>query len=93
KLTVVGITTQPTSKTVTAGTSVSFKVVATGATSYQWQLSSDGGTTWSNCSSTGYNTDTFTFTAGTAQNGRQYRCQVKNGDVTVTSNSAKLTVE
>ena len=92
KLTVVGITTQPTSKTVTAGTSVSFKVVATGATSYQWQLSSDGGTTWKNCSSTGYNTDTFTFTAGTAQNGRQYRCQVKNGSVTVTSSAAKLTV-
>ena len=87
------ITTQPTSKTVTAGTSVSFKVVATGATSYQWQLSSDGGTTWKNCSSTGYNTDTFTFTAGTAQNGRQYRCQVKNGSVTVTSSAAKLTVK
>ncbi|MBR4743168.1 MAG: CotH kinase family protein, partial [Oscillospiraceae bacterium] len=70
------ITTQPTPKTVAVGTSVSFKVVATGATSYQWQLSSDGGTTWKNCSSTGYNTDTFTFTAGTAQNNRRYRCVV-----------------
>ena len=88
----LSITTQPTSKTVAAGTTVTFKVVATGATSYQWQYSKDG-TTWTNCSSAGSNTATFSFVASTGFNGRQYRCQVKNGSVTVTSNATKLTVE
>ena len=83
------ITTQPTAKTVNANATVSFKVVASGATSYQWQVSKDNGSTWNNASGTDA---TFTFTAKASYSGWKYRCIVTNAKGSVTSNAVKLTV-
>ena len=66
------ITTQPLGQTVCTGTNVTFTVVASGATSYQWQLSTDNGTTWGNVG--GATSASYTVVAPTtAQNGHQYR--------------------
>ncbi|MBR5742403.1 MAG: hypothetical protein IKX85_01270, partial [Clostridia bacterium] len=93
-LTVLGITKQPASVTSAAGKTVTFTVTATGTgLTYQWQYSKDNGATWSNSSTTGYNTDTLSVGAIAARNGYLYRCVVKSGGVSVTSSSAKLTVE
>ena len=69
---------------------MTFTVTATGAESYQWQYSKNGGNTWLN-SPTG-KTATFSFTATTAMNGRQYRCVVTNSAGDTVSNAATLTV-
>ena len=90
----VTITTQPMDVTAAEGTKAEFTVVASNATSYQWQWSSDNGTTWNNSSSatTGYNTATLQVSATTARNGYKYRCKVTNSDGTTTSSAATLTV-
>ena len=87
------ITKQPYSQTVDLNKTVTFSVSATGGgLSYQWQKSTDGGKTWSNCSSTGYNMANFSFQAKTTFNGWQYRCKVTNSKGSVTSAPAKLLV-
>src|SRR6185369_5002678 len=49
--TLPAISTQPSNQTVCAGATATFSVTATGtALTYQWQLSSDGGTTFNNVS-------------------------------------------
>ena len=58
---------------------------------YQWQWSADG-TTWKNCSSGGFDTDTFKFTMKDALDGRKYRCVVKLGTETAVSNVVKATL-
>ena len=42
--------------------------------SYQWQYSRNGGASWSNSTTTGYNTATLTVDATLARNGYMYRC-------------------
>ncbi len=95
RLYVLGITEQPVKKTVTKGKTAKFEVEATGAGKvYQWQVSTDGGKTWKNCSSASAKKATFTFTAKTSHNGNYYRCRVKdNGGNTVYTNKVKLTVK
>ncbi len=95
RLYVLGITTQPTAKTVKAGATAKFTVKATGAgKTYQWQVSTDGGKTWTNCSSSSAKKATFTFTSKTSHNGNYYRCRVKdNGGNTVYTAKVKLTVK
>ncbi len=95
RLYVLGITEQPVKKTVTKGKTAKFAVEATGTgLVYQWQVSTDGGKTWKNCSSTSAKKATFTFTAKTSHNGNYYRCRVKdNGGNTVYSGKVKLTVK
>ncbi|MBQ6997536.1 MAG: Ig-like domain-containing protein [Oscillospiraceae bacterium] len=95
KLYVLGITEQPVSKTVTKGKTAKFTVEATGASKvYQWQVSTDGGKTWKNCSSSSAKKATFSFTAKTSHNGNYYRCRVKDsGGNTVYTNKVKLTVK
>jgi len=96
KLTVApAITTQPSSQTVSDGSSAVFSVVAAGVPvlTYQWQYLS--GSTWTAFSAgTGVTTATLTTNATTsASNGLQLRVVVKDGNgLTVTSGSAKLTV-
>ena len=91
------ITGQPSSVTVTAGKTATFKVTATGnALTYQWQWRAGADGTWAGCTSatTGYNTATLKVTATAARNGYQYRCIVIDNDgKTATSNTAKLTVK
>ncbi|MBQ6998034.1 MAG: hypothetical protein IJN60_06665 [Oscillospiraceae bacterium] len=95
KLYVLGITEQPVKKTVTKGKTAKFTVEATGASKvYQWQVSTDGGKTWKNCSSSSAKKAAFSFTAKTSHNGNYYRCRVKDsGGNTVYTNKVKLTVK
>jgi|CXWL01.1.fsa_nt_gi uncharacterized repeat protein (TIGR01451 family) len=89
----VAVTTEPAANTaVCQGRSASFNVVATGAiTGYQWQVSSDGGTTFNNV--VGATTATLTLANVTlAQNANRYRCIITGNCNTVNSNNAVLTV-
>jgi extracellular elastinolytic metalloproteinase len=87
------ITTQPTSTTVCANTNATFTVVAAGpAITYQWQVSTNGGSTWTNMA--GQTSATLTLTAVTAaMNGNQYRVVISTcAPGGLTSNAVTLTV-
>lgn len=86
------IATEPQNQSVAAGTDVLFTVVAAGASpSYRWQLSSDGGTSWSDAP--GGSAATLALTAvSLADNGKQFRVVVSNGGASVTSRAAALVV-
>ena len=81
------ITTQPVSRTVTAGQTASFSVAATGTAplSYQWMK---GGTPIAGATSSSYTTPATT----TADSGSQFTITVSNSAGSVTSNAATLTV-
>ncbi|MFI5335407.1 MAG: immunoglobulin domain-containing protein [Opitutales bacterium] len=93
------IGTQPTSQTVSTGHNVSFYGSATGnpTATYQWQISTNSGSSWANVAGGspygGVNTNTLTITNATAGlNGSQYRFVATNTAGTVTSNAVTLTV-
>ena len=84
------ITTQPKNTAVAKGSTATFKVVASGSNlTYQWQYKKVGESGWTNWS--GKTAATVTCTAGTSNNGCQYRCVVKNSAGSVTSSIATLT--
>jgi uncharacterized repeat protein (TIGR01451 family) len=63
------ITSQPTSQTVCSGANTAFTVVAGGSNnSYQWQLSTDGGTTFTNISGANAATLSVNNVTGTMNN-------------------------
>ena len=81
------ITTQPVSRSVTAGTNVSFTVAASGTAplSYQWRLNG--------ANLAGATSATLTLTSvTTGQSGGSYSCLVSNVAGTATSSVAVLTV-
>lgn len=87
------ITGQPANQSVGQGVSASFTVTATGIPSpaYQWQVSTNSGSTWSPVSgATGATYATPPTTSG--DNNSQFRCVVSNSLASVTSNAAVLTV-
>jgi predicted secreted protein len=87
------ITSQPTSRTVTAGQTATFTVAASGnpAPTFQWQISTNNGSTWVNIS--GATSTTLTLSNTTVgQNGNRYRAIATNSAGSVTSNAAILTV-
>ena len=85
------ITGQPESATVAKGSSVTFKVVASGSgLSYQWQFCKAGTSTWYDWS--GKTAATLTVTGSDTNNGCKYRCAVSNSGGSVISNAATLTV-
>jgi subtilisin-like proprotein convertase family protein len=86
------ITTHPATQTVCQGVNVTFSVVHSGNfPAYQWQLSTDNGTTWGPIA--GANSSSITLPAvTTALSGRRYRVVITNTCTTVTSNAAILTV-
>ena len=87
------ISTQPGAVSAENGKYVTFSVVAAGGgLGYQWQVSKDGGTTWKDCSSVGYNHSMFSFKTQAGFNSWLYRCVVTSPKGTVTSSAAKLTV-
>ena len=86
------ITTQPTSKTVTAGATAQFKVAATGAASYQWYYRTSTSGSWTAVAASSGKTSTYSLTAETRHNGYQYRCLVKNAVGSVYTNTVTLTV-
>ena len=86
------ITVQPAAQTVTAPAAASFSVTATGtAPSYQWQRSTDSGTTYANIA--GATAATYgTGATTTAMSGERYRVVVSNSAGSVTSSAAVLAV-
>jgi alpha-tubulin suppressor-like RCC1 family protein len=86
------ISVQPAAQTIVAGQNISFAVTATGTTlAYQWQRSTDGGTTFNN--EAGATNATLTLTAvPLANNTHRFRVVVSNSAGSVTSNAALLTV-
>ena len=86
------VTSSPSSTTVTSAQSVSFSAAATGspAPTVQWQVSTDGGATFTDIP--GATSTTLTFTASVSQNGNLYRAVFTNASGSVTSAAATLTV-
>jgi sugar lactone lactonase YvrE len=83
---------------VTIGHTASFVASVTGnpAPSIQWQVSTDGGLTWTNLSNnssySGVTTNTLVITGSAALNGNKYRYVATNASGTVASNGFTLTV-
>ncbi|MFC5194067.1 GEVED domain-containing protein [Bizionia hallyeonensis] len=90
------ISTQPANATRVIPNNATFSVAATGtpAPTYQWQVSTNGGTTWTNVTGgSGATTNTYTTGATSApMNGNQYRCVVTNSCGAVTSAARTLTL-
>ena len=92
------ISTQPANTTVCVGANASFTVATVGsvppANIYQWQVSTDGGATWTNLTTGGSFTPTFTITGAViGQHNNRYRVLVTNFcGQTTTSAAAILTV-
>lgn len=90
----VVITTQPKNITQKAGTTAKFIVKAAGVKpSYQWQVSTDFGSTWKNSGMTGNKTATLSIPAILDRNGQMYRCVISDVNNKVISNAVKLTVK
>jgi hypothetical protein len=90
------ITVQPVDQTIAAGGNASFSLTATGATGYVWQVSTDGGSSWTPLTNTGVYTNVTTNSmnitgAPYSMNTYKYKCIVQPGNVN--SNSATLTVQ
>jgi hypothetical protein len=96
------VTTQPASQSVVTGSPGTFTAKATGTVlAVQWQISTDGGGSWSSAPGTPKNafaarttiTSTYTTPATTAaDNGNEYRAVFSNGAGMANSNAATLTV-
>jgi hypothetical protein len=92
------ISSQPAATTICANTNTAFNVIATGtAIIYQWQLSTDGGTTFNNIANGGIYSNVTTATlnitgANAAMNNYRYRCVLNSSCGLQNSNAAVLTV-
>jgi predicted outer membrane repeat protein len=86
------VSTNPTSQTVCDGATVTFTAAANGspAPTVKWQVSTNGGGTFSDIA--GATSTTLMFTASTAQNGNQYRAVFTNSCGTATTTAATLMV-
>ena len=88
------ITEQPSDASAAAGEAITFHVAANKADArYQWQWKSRTGKTWTDCTYTGANTDTFSFTMKSTLDGRLYRCVVSSGSQQVISDAATATFQ
>jgi hypothetical protein len=90
------ITASPNNAVVCAGSTASFSVTATGAgLTYQWQVSTNGGTTYNDVS-TGSGGTTATYTTATTvagDNNNKYQCAVSGTcSPAATSSAAIMTV-
>jgi len=86
------IQTEPQSLTVVLGGEASFTAIAAGdpTPTVQWQLSEDGGTTWTD--ETGATQTTLTLTTGAAMNGYEYRAVFTNVLGSIDTTVATLTL-
>ena len=87
------VTQPPVDQAVNEGSQASFSAAADGypAPTVQWQVSTDGGTNWSNIPEA--TSIPLTFTASASQNGYQYRVYFSNDLGRVISDPATLTVQ
>lgn len=90
----VSITSQPSAQSVVAGSTATFSVTATNASSYQWQFSTDNGGLWSNVPSGGTSNSYTTAATTSGMNGYQYQVIVSGTSPCApqTSNAVILTV-
>ncbi|MFM7671377.1 MAG: M36 family metallopeptidase [Bacteroidota bacterium] len=89
------VSSSPSSQQVCSGSSVTFNVsaVSVPTINYQWQVSVNGGTSWTDISGT--NTASYSISGVTVSlSGNQYRCLVSNGTCSAlaASSGAVLTV-
>ncbi|MBK7560385.1 MAG: M36 family metallopeptidase [Chitinophagaceae bacterium] len=86
------ITAQPQSVSLCTGNNNTFSVTATGlGLTYQWQISTDGGTIYNNIG--GATSSSYTVTGVTVgMNNYRYKCIVTGCPPSVTTNAAILTV-
>ena len=94
------ITSQPQPVLQCGSATSIFSVTATGATTYQWQVSTNNGTSWANITGAsapaytgktfaGFNTASLSVTAtATSANNHLYRCTVSNDCSSLNSSSA-----
>ena len=90
----VSITSDPSSTGACQGSTAQFTVTANGVTDYQWQISTDNGSSW-NSVSTGSGGTTYQYTTPAVTNGMsgyQYRCHVTGCGSPLDSAAATLTV-
>ncbi|MGO9791614.1 MAG: immunoglobulin domain-containing protein, partial [Solirubrobacteraceae bacterium] len=91
------VTLNPQNATVTAGETATFTAAASGSPTptVQWQVSSNGGSSWAaDSSDAGDKTDTLTVASvSSAQNGYEYRALFTNAAVSLESAAATLTVQ
>ena len=93
------ITSQPANQTVTMEENTSFAVATSGTTSgFQWQVSQDGGASWSNISQGRIYVNPTTNTLGVnnvtlEMNGYRYRCVINGSCGVQYSSVATLTVQ
>jgi hypothetical protein len=88
------VTAQPADQTALAGCDATFSAVGSGSPvpSVQWQVSTDGGTSWSDV--TGARAPTLALSSvNTSQSGRIYHAVFTNNCNVATTNPAKLTVQ
>jgi hypothetical protein len=87
------VITSPSNANITYGSNASFTVAGTNYTSVQWQVSTDGGTNWSNISSA--NSETYSLTKpAVSMSGYKYHAILSSSSCTpaATSSVATLTV-
>ncbi|MBO7515448.1 MAG: hypothetical protein J6T47_07500, partial [Lachnospiraceae bacterium] len=75
------ITSQPSDKKTTAGSTAYFQIKATGKAplSYQWQSRKDASCAWTNSGQQGAKTATLAVATNAGLNGWQFRCVVTDG--------------
>lgn len=92
------VSAQPSNSTTCNLANTSFSVTATNVASYQWQVSTNNGVSWSNVTNGGVYSNATTATlnitgATTAMTTYQYRCQLTTScSVVANTNAATLTV-
>ncbi len=86
------VTSEPAAQTVAVGASATFTAAASGSPtpSVRWEVSSDGGGSWSELA--GATSTSYSFTAGSAQNGYEYRAVFSNSAGSATTSAATLIV-
>jgi hypothetical protein len=86
------ITTPPGAQSVIAGQTATFSAAASGnpTPTVQWQVSTDGGNTFTDIG--GANATTYRFTASIGQNGEEFRAVFSNSVGSVPTNAATLMV-
>src|SRR5205823_4487172 len=87
------VTTQPASTTVNEGQSAVFEATASGfpAPTVQWEISTDGGATWSGVPGATASQLTIAETQ-VSESGHEYRATFTNAGGTATTGTATLTV-
>lgn len=85
------ITSEPTSESVTAGSTASFSAAATGTPTptVQWWESTNSGSSFSPLSAT---STAYSFTATSSENGDEFYAVFTNGTGSATTNTVTLTV-